>query len=82
MVEDRFFVIRDFKNARFGCQSSRLITKFFDGAPTFIPLFYVSGQKKTLDRNFPAPGVLDRCFLCAYVIGQFAYTRLGSDWPY
>jgi len=39
MVEDRLFVIRDFKNASFGCQSGRLNTKFFDGKRDLLPLF-------------------------------------------
>jgi hypothetical protein len=46
MVEDWFFVIRDFKNARFGCQNSWLITKFFDGKFAFIPLLLCQRPKK------------------------------------
>jgi hypothetical protein len=39
---------------------------------------YATSQKKTLDRNSASPGVLGRCFLRAYFIEQFAYSRMGQ----
>jgi hypothetical protein len=48
----------------------------------FYLCLYATSQKKNLDRNIAPRGVLDRCFLCAYFIEQFPYSRMGQDAPY